>query len=160
MEETVIQAKKHFSRIGFSLLAIAAITSVLQLFFSFLWAVTLMGTPLGDAEWMTWLITFAPMYLIAVPVGLWIMKKVPAETVPGTRLGGKRFWTLMLICMPIMYGGNFLGTLLSAMLSGGTAENALLDFIVDSPLYTMVVAVLIAPFIEEYIFRKQIDFTD
>ena len=56
----------------------------------------------------------------------------------------------------IMYAGNIIGTFLSLLLSGGTADNILMDYVFSSPLYTFLVAVLIAPFMEEYIFRKQI----
>ncbi len=156
MTDQMLQAKKDYSRMGLSLFAIGTITTVLQFFLSFLWTVSTAGTPLQNAGWAMWILTFVPMYLIAVPVGLWMMRRIPAEKAAVTKLEGKRFWTLMLICIPIMYGGNLIGTLLSALLSGGTAQNALLDYIMDSPLYTMVVAVLIAPVIEEYIFRKQI----
>lgn len=156
MTDQMLQAKKDYSRMGLSLFAIGAITTVLQFSLSFLWKVSAAGTPLQDADWAMWVLTFVPMYLVAVPIGLWIMRKIPAENVPVVKLEGKRFWTLMLICMPIMYGGNLIGTVLSTVLSGGTAQNALLDYIMDSPLYTMVVAVLVAPLIEEYIFRKQI----
>lgn len=156
MTDQIPQAKKDFSRIGLALFTIGGLTTALQLLLSALWATSLRGTPVGDAEWMMWVLNFAPMYLIAVPVGLLMMKKVPADMQPGTKLGGKRFWVLMLMCMPIMYGGNLIGNLLSAILSGGTAENALLDFVMGNPIYTILVAVIIAPLLEEFIFRKQI----
>lgn len=156
MNEQIKQARKDFSRIGFSLFAIGAITSVLQIVFSFLWNVSTVGTPLWDADWAMWVISFVPMYLIAVPIGLWIMKKVPVYSPPAVKLGAKHFWMLMLISIPIMYGGNIIGTILSSILSGGTAQNALLDYVMGNPFLTILVAVLIAPFLEEYIFRKQI----
>lgn len=156
MSEQLTAAKKDFSRIGLSLFAIGAITAVLQMVFSWLWAVSVYGTPLANTQWVIWLITFAPLYLIAIPVGVLLMRPVPAEQAPSAKLGAKRFWALMLMCIPIMYAGNIIGTLLSMLLSGGTAENALLNYINGSPLYTMLVVVLIAPALEEYIFRKQI----
>jgi membrane protease YdiL (CAAX protease family) len=55
-----------------------------------------------------------------------------------------------------MYGGNLIGNILSSLLSGGTAENALLDYIMGNPLYSFIFTVLLAPFLEELIFRKQI----
>jgi membrane protease YdiL (CAAX protease family) len=58
--------------------------------------------------------------------------------------------------MPVMYGGNLIGNMLSALLSGGTAENVLTDFIMGNPLYSFIFTVLLAPFLEEFIFRKQI----
>ena len=58
------------------------------------------------------------------------------------------------MCMPIMYGGNIIGTVLSSLLSGGTAENALMDYVMGNPLYSILVMVILAPVLEEYIFRK------
>lgn len=156
MNEGTMQAKKDFSRIGLSLFAIGAYTVALQFFLSILWTVITMDTPLQTAEWALWLLTYGPMYLIAMPIGLWMMRKVPAEAVPAQKLSFKRFGTLMLICMPIMYGGNIIGTALSYVLSGGTAQNALVELIMENPVSTILTAVLIAPFLEEYIFRKQI----
>lgn len=156
MSEQYKQAKKDFSRIGFSLLALGLVTTILQLVLSFRWAPYLSGASGENMEWLMWVITFVPMYLIAAPICLLMMRAVPAEAQAPTKLSGKEFWKLMLMCMPVMYGGNILGNLLSGILSGGTAENVLLDYISGNPLFSMLVAVLIAPVLEEYIFRKQI----
>ena len=150
-----LTARKHFSRAGLALFAIASITTVLQIFFSAFWNILTIKTSLANAEWVVWLLTFAPMYLIAVPIGLVILSTIPSEPHTKEKLGSKRFWTLMLICMPVMYAGNIIGTVLSLILSGGTAENALVTLVSGNPLYTLLFAVIIAPFLEEYIFRKQ-----
>lgn len=149
-------AKKCFSCIGLALFAIAAITTVLQILFSAFWHIFTIKSATADAEWAVWLLTFAPMYLIAMPIGLAIMRSIPSELRPSTKLGTKRFWTLMLICMPVMYAGNIIGTLLALILSGGTAQNALVSLVSGNPLYTLLLAVIVAPILEEYIFRKQI----
>ena len=148
--------KRDFSRIGMALFVISIVSTVLQLVFTVIWTIFTVNKPIATAEWAMWLLTFAPIYLIAVPMGLAIMRPVSADKQPGVKLGGKRFWMLMLMCIAVMYIGNIIGTVLSAVLSGGTAENALLTMIDGSPLFTFLFAVLIAPVIEEYIFRKQI----
>lgn len=148
--------RKDFSNIGLALFTIGIVTTVLQFFFSILWTVCTLRTPLANTEWAMWLVTFAPMYLIAVPIGLAIMRTVPADHHRPAKLGAKRFWMLMLMCMPVMYIGNIIGNVLSLVLSAGTAENALLNYIDGNPLLTVLFAVIIAPIAEEYIFRKQI----
>lgn len=150
MSELNIQARKDFSRTGFALLTLGLVTTVLQVLVS---ALTL-GMELP--EWAVWILTFAPMYLGGMPAAVLILRKIPAEQAEPAKLSAKRFWELMLIGMPIMYGGNILGNFLSALLSDGTAENPLLDYIMGNPLLTTVFAVIIAPFMEEYIFRKQL----
>lgn len=156
MEEKILLAKKDFSRMGFALLVIGVVTTILQVLLALLWNGVLYDTPLGELEIMRWILTTAPMYLVAMPVGLLLMKKIPAESMPAQKLGAKHFWILMLVCMPIMYTGNIIGTKLSEVLSGGNAENALLDYVMGNPLYSFLFTVLLAPLIEEFIFRKQI----
>lgn len=156
MIENMLQAKKDYSRFSLALLSIAGITALLQMVLALIWKEFLVDTAMGQWEIMRWILTMGPMYLVAVPVSLRIMKKIPAEALPPQKLGGIRFFVLMLIGMPIMYAGNLLGNFLSALLSGGTAENALLDYIIGNPLYAFIFTVLLAPFLEELIFRKQL----
>jgi membrane protease YdiL (CAAX protease family) len=156
MTENVLQARKDFSRFGFALFTVGIITTVLQLVVGIIWGAFFMESPLAEMEIIQWLLTMAPMYLIAVPIGLLMMKKIPAQSQEKQKLSFGRFWLLMLICMPVMYGGNYLGNILSSLLSGGSAENVLLDYIMGNPLYSFLFTVLLAPFMEEFLFRKQI----
>lgn len=156
MTETMLQAKKDFSRFGFGLFAIGIVTVAAQFLLSLVWNGYLRQTALGQMEIIRWLLTLAPMYLFAFPVGLLVIKKIPSESTEKQKLSFGRLLLLMLICMPVMYGGNMIGNALSAMLSGGTAENAILDYILGNPWYSFVFTVLLAPFMEEFLFRKQI----
>lgn len=150
-------ARKIFSRIGVALSVILIVASVLQV----LWA--LVPTWIwGEGNWMTssswgmWLGTFAPMYLIAVPLGLVLLRKIPAEAPQSGKLGGKNFLVFLLIGFALMYGGNLIGNILAAIFSWGTAENGLVTYAMDNNPLKIVVMVILAPVIEEYIFRKQI----
>ncbi|HPX70141.1 MAG TPA: type II CAAX endopeptidase family protein [Bacillota bacterium] len=143
-----IQAKKSFSRMGFALLAIAGVTIILQI------ALMALLKPEG---WLMWLSTFAPLYLAGVPVGLLIINKLPVSPRESIDLGAKNFFLLMLMCFPMMYVGNIVGTLLSLLLSGGSSQNALETFAFDSnSLLKILFLVVLAPVIEEFLFRKQI----
>ena len=107
-------------------------------------------------SWMLWVVTFAPIYLMAVPVGLWILKNMPRVRFRQQKLGGKSFWVILLACFPLMYAGSFIGNLFSMLFSGGAAENALNDFALDNHPLKILVMVVLAPVLEEYIFRKQL----
>lgn len=155
MTESMVQAKKDFSRFSIGLLVITLVTAGLQFLLSFLMNTLFDESPLEKYEILLWILTMAPMYLIAVPMGFLLIKKIPAEHAEKHPLSFGRFLVLMLMCMPIMYGGNLIGTLLSALLSGGTAQNALEDYL-GNPLYSFLFAAVLAPFLEEFIFRKQI----
>lgn len=157
MTEELRSARKDFSRLGWALLTIAAVASVLQIGITLLLEVFFPeGDVLAKYPWLMWPLTFVPMYLAAMPLGLLVFRRIPAEAAAPEKMSWKHFGILVLICMPIMYAGNIIGTFLSLLLSGGSAENVLMDFVVGNPLLTFLVAVLIAPFMEEYIFRKQI----
>lgn len=149
--------RRVFSRIGLVLSVILLASTVLQL----LW-VLVPRAIWGEEHWMiasswgVWLGTFLPMYAIAVPVGLFMMKKLPAQAPADRKLSIKGFFVLLLVGYCLMYAGNLIGTGLSEWLSGGQAENTVAEYAMDTSPLKVVVMVFLAPVIEEYIFRKQI----
>lgn len=148
---------KPFNRIGLALFSTAALTSGLQALFLLLPEYLSSSIePFWRSSWYTWLMTFVPLYVIGIPVGIWIMKKVPCDHREPITLGGKNFFLFMLMCFPIMYGGNLIGTLLSSLLSGGNATNGLFSYAFDDNPLKIVVMVILAPLLEEYLFRKQL----
>lgn len=146
-------AKPAFGRLGFSLFAIAAVTVVLQLLLGVLLA---LNSSLLDRPWVSWLFTFAPLYLVGMPLGLLIMRKVPPVRAESSPLGARRFFLMLLMCFPLMYGGNLIGTLLSLLLSNSAAENPLAGFALDSSPVKILFMVVLAPLTEEYVFRRQL----
>lgn len=149
-----MRARKAFSLLGLSLVVICAVRFGL----SFLTRLLLkrLGFSENLPDWLFWAANYLPFYLIAIPCGLLLMRAVPAMPREKTRLGAKNFFLFLLMCFPLMYIGNLVGNLLSAILSGGTAENALNDIIFDNSILKCVVVVLLAPCIEEFVFRKQL----
>lgn len=150
-------ARKTFSRVGLAMTVILVITSVLQS----LWFV-LPDAIWGEGNWMTgsswgmWLGTFIPIYLIAIPVGLLIMRPLPAEAPQDHKLKVSEFLLLLPMCYCLTYAGNLIGTFLSVVLSGGTAENAITEYAMDTNPLKILVMVILAPLLEEYVCRRQI----
>lgn len=149
--------RRVFKRIGLALFLIAAISSLLQLisFYSAGWLVEV-GYIRADGSWLMWLMTFVPIYAVGIPIGLLVLRKVPTQDYSESKLGGKNFFILLSIGICVMYVGNLVGTGLSHLLSGGTAQNALESFVFDSNPLKIVVIVILAPVLEELVFRKQI----
>lgn len=146
-----------YRRVGLSLFVMCMVAVGFQiLVFTVLVLLQNSGHDYTNLSWMMWLATFLPIYGAAVPVYLAMMGRLPVETAQPTQLGGKNFWILFLMCIPIMYGGNILGTLLSHLLSRGTAENGIATYISDTSLLKVLVIVVLAPLLEELVFRKQI----
>lgn len=156
-QSTSVTAKKSFSRLGFALLTIAVSTTIIQVILSVIVGVlSERGSTIPEANWFSWVWTFVPLYVIGIPLGVLVMKKLPVSEHERANIGGTNFFLLLLMCFPLMYGGSLVGTLLSSLLSGGTATNDLFDFVFDvSPLKILVIVVL-APLLEEFVFRKQL----
>lgn len=150
-------SKRDFARLGWALLTMAAVGTGAQYLLSFLFSLAARVDPrLYSASWPMWVMTFVPIYLAAMPAGILLLRRIHRDECMRTPMPLGHFGILLLISFPILYGGNLLGTLLSLILSGGAAENALLEYVNDSPLLIGIMAVLIAPVAEEYLFRKQI----
>ena len=152
-----ITPKKTFSRIGWAMSAILVIMVLLQLLYTSLPSVVLGRERwFSDPSWNLWIGSFAPLYLVAIPVGLLLMRKLPAAKPEEHKLGTGNFFVFLPICFCLLYSGNLIGTLLSLVLSGGTAENALIDLLSDNNPLKLLVSVVLAPLLEEYVCRKQI----
>lgn len=150
--------KERFSRLGLALLAIAALSlggQILTIGFIMILvpdrAVDLFLSGLG-----IWLLSFLPMYCTAIPVGLLIMRGVPAQKDPGKPLSPGGFWKYLLMCFPILVGGNMLGGWLAEAFSGGMAENPLESLTSDVNVLNIVFTVILAPVLEELVFRQNL----
>lgn len=149
--------RKAFSRIGWAFCAILLITTALQALWILVprlfWGENNWAT---DSSWGNWIGSFAPLYMVGIPVGLWILRKLPARTPEDHKMPWSSYWALVPICMFLMYTGSFVGTLLSLLLSGGTAENTVAELTSDTNPLKVVVMVILAPLLEEYLCRKQL----
>lgn len=142
-----------FSKIGFALFIMSVVTILTQaILISILEIFKAQG--IITSSWVLWLGSFLPLYLIGVPVGLFLLRQLPARPVSHDRLGIGKVLLLLLFCFPAMYLGNFIGVWLSQLLSSGQATNSLDTFVYDSNPIRIVVLVILAPIIEEYVFRK------
>ena len=120
--------RQVFSRIGWAFTAILVITSVLQILLAvvpaLIWGEDNFVT---GTTWGMWLVTFVPMYLVAVPVGLRILKPLPLCPPQDRGLKLDKLLALLPISYCVMYAGNLIGTVLSLQLSGGEAQRVKLS---------------------------------
>lgn len=151
-----ISARQCFSRIGFAYFVLTALTTVLQV-----GATILLQVLAPDAifdGWAVWVVSFVPMYAIAVPVCIALMQRIPHEAPEHNPLGAKRFFRFFLMCIGIMYLGNMIGMIIMqavGMIKGQSVDNAVATLIQNSSVWiNVLVTVLLAPIIEELLFRK------
>lgn len=157
MQVRVSTAKACFSRMGAALVVMAiAVTVVQVILLIFVNVLAQMGVAMAQATWVSWLVTFLPVYGVGVPLALGILKKLPADQGERTTLGAGRFVSLVLMCFPIMYIGNVVGNVASSLLSSGQAENALVDMVSEINVWKALVLAVVAPIVEEFLFRKQL----
>ena len=154
---SVEKAKSCFGRLGWALCAYAMVIVVLQLVAVAIGGVLLaMGVNVLENAWFLWAASFIPQYLVGVPLFLLILRKTPVVEQSQCKLGGGKFWALLLVSFPVMYIGNIVGTFLSGLLSGGTAQNVVETYVFEGGLFNLFTAVVLAPLVEEFIFRKQL----
>ena len=150
-------AKRSFSRIGFALAAILVVGMVTQVAISAVILVFLgSNSSVLSSSWVMWLLSFLPLYLVAIPVGLLILRRLPAQPPEEHRLGFGNAVVFFLISVFIMYTGSIIGTMLSMVLSGGEAINATAELAMDNHPLKVLFMVILAPVLEEFVFRKQL----
>lgn len=159
-EPTILQRSraKIFSQIGLACFVILAATAALQVAVNYL---TYYFAPeLADQSWYLWAATFIPLYVVGVPVGIALFRRIPTDKALPRKLRFKDLLIFLVMCFPVMYVGNLVGTLLSSllhMLAGTEAQNPLDAYLGGANVWlSLLFMVLLAPVVEEFIFRKLI----
>lgn len=155
MEETK-SIRNHFSKVGgiyfiFGLLAFATQNGLVWLVKSF--------TPrLLENTAVSLLISMIPLYCIATPICIWMMKKVPATHIEQKKMRPGKLVVALIITFAGMYIGNIVGLILTAIIGaikGSAVNNDIVNVVMGTDMWgTVLVVVLIAPLVEEFLFRK------
>lgn len=154
---SIQEAKSCFRKLSLALLAMTFFPIVIQLLTGIVASVLyVLGLDLLRNPWFVWAASSLPLYVVGVPIFLLVIRTVPAHTQPQNKLPASRFLVLLLICFPVTYLGNLIGTLLSAVLSGGTAQNSIETYLTDGGPLALFTTIIVAPVVEEYVFRKQL----
>ncbi len=151
------KAKKCFSRIGWYVFSILAITSLVQIIvmnvIGILWPLAFQN------QVIQWICIFAPMYIVAVPVSSLIIKPLPVKNVEKKKMTVGQ----ILVCVPIaiflMYAGNMVGMFFMNIINfitGIQPADPLEVLLEGSVGLRLLVVVIVGPLMEEYIFRKQL----
>ena len=150
--------RRRFSHVGAGLSVMLLLWISLQLIVYALLALVVPRSSDGSfPTWMTLLSSSGPLYLVAMPLSLVVLTAVPRLPTRGFSMGAGEFVRLLVVCVPLMYAGSIIGSVLAALLSGGTASNGLDDLLLGSDTPTvMLFVVILAPIFEEWMFRKQI----
>lgn len=153
--EWLKQARRDFSRIGASLCLMVVIWYALATVLEGALYAAVGGK--GEApNWVTYVGSGVPLYLIAMPIAVMLMGK---STVIETRKFDMKpglFFKLLLMCLPMMWVGSVFGSMLSMALSNGEATDRVADLAMQTNIWNVVFLVIVGPVFEEWLFRKQL----
>ncbi len=151
--------RKHYGRLGLALLAYYVVTAAAQ--FACQYAALAWAPQWTEAGWFAPALAFVPMYLIGFPIFLWLLPKAPPrELLPEKRkVPGRELFPIFLMCLGVLYPGNLLGQgldwLLRRVFHSAGVTNALEGMLDSSGNWPfLLVAVVLAPIMEELTFRK------
>lgn len=148
--------KWTFSQLGwavFMLMLLAQVGAGLLAVVGMLAAPGMMGSP-----WGIWLLSYLPLYLLAFPIFCLMLKKVPAQQPRDGAgpLGAGTLVKLLFLCLGVTYALNYLSLGINGLiglLKGSPVMNPLAEMVME-PLSTFLFVGLIAPVMEEVIFRR------
>ena len=152
-------AGKQFSRVGWGVFTFVAVSSVTQIaLILLLMFVTRRTDWIRDSESLL-AINEICMGAFAFPACVAVIKNRPAPALPmGPKLSVGEFISFFCMAMTVTYAFNFVGGILMEMLGGllhKTVQNPLDALLDGSSLWIQLISLLIiAPLLEEYIFRK------
>ena len=111
-----------------------------------------------DLAIVNWLVSLIPFYLIAIPVCFKMLRSLPAMQLYQSKLKPGRWFRILCISIFIMYVGNIIGNIVCALITRATGLDLTLGL--DSLMtggsvwYNLLFTVILAPIMEELIFRK------
>ncbi len=154
--DEIKQYKKDFSKLG----GCFAVGTVLVLALQIVVGLVLRSV---RPEWLlnvdiSLFISSILMYGITFPIIIWLAGKVPSKAPERHPLKAGKVIVAMILCLSVMYISNIIGIIITAMI--GAAKGSLVDnpaqtAVMSSNLWViMLLMVIVAPIMEELLFRK------
>ena len=149
-------SRVHGSLVGYTVFALA-VAYIIQL-------ITMMIAGLDGLEALSenpyyfWGLQVASMYVIAFPLFLLLIRRMPVAKREKEGMSLKEFGAIFLVSEAIMLLGSLFSQWLTGMMEiflGHEIPDTTSDIIISSPLWVIIlVVVIIGPIVEEMIFRK------
>ena len=147
---------KVFSRIGFALFLMIAVTFVLQSGAFLLFGS--MENEKGELTWQWYAALLLSQYVIAMPIAWLVLRPLPKAGTGNRRLDARRFLAIIPICVFLMYAGSLAGNIVFSVIesiSHKEITNVLEGILSKSDVWvSLAVFGVAAPVFEELFFRK------
>jgi membrane protease YdiL (CAAX protease family) len=156
--DEVKQAKKVFSRLGWCYIAGTALVYLLQIILT---CVIQVFKP----EWLnnlniTLILSSIIIYACGMPLIVLLTRNMDKTAIEHHKMKWWQFVLALIMCYALVYVSNLLGTIVTEVVGafkGSSVGNSLLDYVTGgNMLVNFVLMVMIAPAVEEYVFRKVI----
>ena len=148
--------KKHFSSLGLMYFFGALIIIGVQVAVSML--VLAFAPSLLDNPNLSLLVSMLPTYAIAFPLTSLLIRQVPGVQMKKHNMKPTQLLGAFAISYALMYLSNLAGqffTIIIGIIKGSPVDDAIADLVSElNPLTALFVMVLLAPALEEWIFRK------
>ncbi len=158
MEQIIKEAKKTFSGLGWCYIAGTLAVYGLQLLLSLV-LMRLKPDWLADGS-ITLIFSCILTYGIAMPLIVLLSRGIPKSRIERHKMKWWQFVLALIMCYSLVYICNFLGIMITSVigvLKGGMVENKVVEYVTGGNMFLNFIAmVVIAPVIEEYVFRKVI----
>jgi membrane protease YdiL (CAAX protease family) len=150
-------ARKILNRVGLMMFLVEVSVLVSGSVFSFIFQWTCQD--IFKKNWFTVVLTAIIMIGVALPILCICSRKIPdSEYGAVKKLGFKRFITIFLISLAFMYISNYITALLSyflGMVKGESLTDPVKDIVLNGNwVLTLIYTAMVAPVLEETIFRK------
>ncbi len=149
-------AKKAFSKIGFSYLALGITAIIAQILI-----LNIIGPIVPEIfQDQNMLISISAFctYIVPIPIFLYLMRKVQKVEIIKTNLGLKKFLICFCIALALMYIGNVIGLGITDLIGNfkqSAVSNPVVELISSSSIWINIFLItLIGPIFEELFFRK------
>lgn len=156
--DTLRTASRSFSRMGIGCVVLLLSASVLQVLTLSL--LQRSGNGWSYSGWGFWLCAFLPIYLVGVPLACLVIRRAPAQRPAPAPFSAGQLAVSAVICVFMMYAGNFVGTLATSFISStsdGDVINAVAELATGgSVLPKLLFMVIVGPIAEELIFRRML----
>lgn len=153
-------ARRNFSKLGF--IYVAGIVVLYVLVYAIKQVILgLNPAILDDSDLSLLLLSILPMYLAVFPLIVVLLKKsVPAVKPRKRRMSAGQYILALIVCIGLAYASNFVGILITTivgLIRQTTVDNSILSVATNvSPITILFYMVILAPIMEEFMFRKMI----
>lgn len=157
--ENYKEYKKDFSKLGIRYAIGAIIIQAAQ-------AVAVLIVKELKPEWL-WdinillILSVVPMYLVGMPILIALVNRLPGKAPEKHKMTPGQFAVAFIMCYAVIYGSNLIGSIvivIIGLLTGNAVNNSAAVEVASTANMglTFLYMVLIAPVLEEFVFRKLI----